>query len=63
MLVLNRTAGTKIMIGDNVVVTVIGVSGGQVRVGIEAPKHVEVHREEIYNKIKSQKNTESIGNC
>jgi carbon storage regulator len=52
MLVLARTAGTKIMIGDDVVITILSCEGGQVKIGIAAPKEIAVHREEIYNKVK-----------
>ena len=55
MLILTRKIGESIMIGDNVKVTVLGVEGRQIRVGIDAPKEVSVHREEIYNKIESEK--------
>jgi carbon storage regulator len=54
MLILTRRVGETLMIGDNVTVTVLGVKGNQVRVGVNAPKHVSVHREEIYERIKSE---------
>jgi carbon storage regulator len=54
MLILTRRVGEAIMIGDDVIVTVLGVKGTQVRVGIAAPKHVSVHREEIYERIKRE---------
>lgn len=54
MLILTRRVGETITIGDNVKVTVLGVKGNQVRVGIDAPKDVAVHREEIYDRIKNE---------
>ena len=54
MLVLKRTVGEVISIGDGIKVTILGVKGRQVRVGIDAPKSVPVHREEIYHLIQSE---------
>jgi len=51
MLILTRKVGERIVIDDDVTVTVLGVKGNQVRVGIEAPREVQVHREEIYQRI------------
>jgi len=52
MLILTRRIGETLMIGDDISITVIGVKGNQVRIGIDAPKDVAVHREEIFNRIK-----------
>jgi len=54
MLILTRRSGEVLMIGDDVKLTILGIRGGQVRIGIDAPKDVAVHREEIYNRIKSE---------
>jgi len=54
MLILTRRIGETLMVGDEVTVTVLGVKGNQVRMGINAPKEVAVHREEIFDKIKKQ---------
>jgi carbon storage regulator len=60
MLILTRRVGETVMIGDDVTITVLGVKGNQVRVGINAPKHVAVHREEIYERIKREQQPEEI---
>ena len=55
MLILTRRVGESLMIGDNVAVTVLGVKGNQVRVGVDAPREVAVHRREIYERIQADK--------
>ncbi len=54
MLILTRRVGETLMIGDEVTVTVLGVKGNQVRVGVNAPRNVAVHREEIYDRIRDE---------
>jgi carbon storage regulator len=62
MLILTRRTGETVMIGNEVTLTVLGVKGNQVRIGINAPKSVPVHREEIYERIKREQQGEANGN-
>ncbi len=58
MLVLSRKVNEQIVIGDGIVVTVVSIRGGHVRLGIEAPGHIAVHREEVYKLLQQQKQQE-----
>ena len=60
MLILTRRVGETLMIGDDVTITVLGVKGNQVRIGVNAPKEVAVHREDIYQRIQNEKTGDDI---
>ena len=63
MLILTRRVGESLVIGDEVTVTVLGVKGNQVRIGVDAPREVSVHREEIYDRIRQERaQSEAEGN-
>lgn len=60
MLILTRRVGETLMIGDDITVTVLGVKGNQVRVGVNAPRNVAVHREEIYERIREEEQPDEV---
>jgi carbon storage regulator len=59
MLILTRRVGETLMVGDDITVTVLGVKGNQVRLGVNAPKDVAVHREEIYLRIQGEQSPDN----
>jgi len=60
MLILTRKVGERLIIGDDIAVTVLSVKGNQVRVGVQAPADIAVHREEIYNRIQNELNDQKV---
>lgn len=60
MLILTRRVGETLMIGDDITVTILGVKGNQVRVGVNAPRNVAVHREEIYERIREEEQPDEV---
>jgi carbon storage regulator len=63
MLILTRRVGERLMIGDDIAVTVLGVKGNQVRVGVHAPADVAVHREEIYQRIVAERESAKLASA
>jgi carbon storage regulator len=61
MLILSRRVGEILCVGDDVSMQILSIQGNQVRLGIVAPKHVEVHRKEVYTRIQAEKNEEACG--
>jgi len=61
MLILTRKVDETLIVGHEVSVTILGVKGNQVRIGVNAPKEISVHREEVYNRIKTEKQQERTG--
>jgi|TARA_B100000795_G_scaffold222246_1_gene177102 carbon storage regulator len=55
MLILTRRVGESLIIGDDIVINILGVKGNQIRIGVNAPKEISVHREEIYDRIQAEK--------
>ncbi len=63
MLILTRRVGETLMVGDDVTITVLGIKGNQVRIGVNAPKDIAVHREEIYLRIHDPVDSDDEGNA
>ncbi len=60
MLILTRRVGEKLIIGDDVIVTILSLKGNQIRVGIDAPREVKVHRQEVFDRIQKEKEREKL---
>jgi len=60
MLILTRRVGEKLMIGDDVIITILSLKGNQIRVGIDAPREVKVHRQEVFDRIQKEKEREAL---
>lgn len=60
MLILTRKPGERLIIGDDIAVTVLSVKGNQVRLGVQAPASIAVHREEIYDRIQNERNSQKV---
>lgn len=60
MLILTRKVGERLIIGDDIAVTILSVKGNQVRVGVQAPASIAVHREEIYDRIQNERNGQKV---
>lgn len=60
MLILTRRVGEKLIIGDDVIVTILSLKGNQIRVGIEAPREIKVHRQEVFDRIKKEQERETL---
>lgn len=60
MLILTRRVGETLVIGDDITVTVLGVKGSQIRIGVNAPKKISIHREEIYQRIQNEKTRQTV---
>jgi len=60
MLILTRRVGEKLIIGDDIIVTILSLKGNQIRVGIDAPREVKVHRQEVFDRIQKEKEREKL---
>jgi len=60
MLILTRRVGEKLIIGDDIIITILSLKGNQIRVGIDAPREVKVHRQEVFDRIQKEKERETL---